>query len=110
VRLSGFADGTLTLTLNGTSTNDADAAEAVVTNGGGTVAIVDVSSLVAHGGAAPITLPSGSASGAPAAAVYNVAVHTWKTGSELSSSRWTNVDGQVDLSSTTAASVTLSLP
>ncbi len=110
VRLAGLADGTLTLTLSGTPSNDADQAEAVVTNGGGTVAVVDVSGLVAHGGATPITLAAGSASSAPGATVYNVALHTWKTGSEIASSRWARVGAPVDLSAATTASAALALP
>jgi hypothetical protein len=110
VRRAGFTDGTLTLTLSGAPTNNADAAEAVITNGGGMVAVVDVSSLIAHGGAVPITLPSGSAAGAPAAAVYGVAVHTWKTGSELTSSRWSRSGAPLDMSTATTASAALGLP
>ncbi|MEP6505282.1 MAG: DUF4382 domain-containing protein, partial [Betaproteobacteria bacterium] len=112
-RLAGFADGTLTLTLAGTPSNAADRAEAVVTDGGGTVAVVDISSLIAHGGATPITVPTGSASGASGAAGaarYGVAVHTWKTGSELASSRWARQGAPVDMTSATTASVTLNLP
>jgi hypothetical protein len=110
VRIAGFVDGSLTLTLSGSSTNGADAAEAVITNGGGTVAVVDVSGLLAHGGSAPVTLATGSVSTAPAAAVYGVAVHTWKTGDEIASSRWSRAIAPVDLSAATTAAVTLTLP
>ncbi len=110
VRRAGFVDGTLTVTLSGAATNAADAAEIVVTNAGGTVAAVDVSALIAGGGSKTITLPSGSATTAPGAAIYGVAVHSWKAGSELATGRWSRATSNADLSGAASASVTLTLP
>jgi hypothetical protein len=110
VRTTGFTDGTLTLTLTGTASGGADSAEAVVTNAGGTVAVVDVSGLLAQGGTTSITLPTGSATSAAGAAVYNVAVHTWTASDAFASSRWSRIAAPVSLSSTSTASASLALP
>jgi hypothetical protein len=110
VRRAGFVDGSLTVTLSGAATNAADAAEIVVTNAGGTVAAVDVSALIAGGGSKTITLPSGSATAAPGAAIYGVAVHSWKVGSELATGRWSQSTNNADLSGAASASVALTMP
>ena len=111
VAIAGFATGTLTVTLSGTSGNGADHAELVVANDGGVVSVTDVSSQIAsHGGSTTIPLPSGSASSAPAAAKYAVSLRTWIGSAEGASARWSRAGAPIDLSSTTSASVNLVLP
>ena len=103
VARAGFVAGTLTVALSGTSSNGADHAELIVSNDGGTVAVADMSSLIAsHGGATPIGVTSGTSTSAPAASVYRVALRTWVGGSETTTARWTRagapdrpVDGHV---------------
>ena len=108
---SGFATGTLTVTLSGTSGNAADHAELIVSNDGGTASIVDVSSQIAsHGGSTTINVPSGSSSSAPAAALYGVALRTWVAGSEGTTARWSRTNAPIDLATKSTASVTLVLP
>ena len=110
-RLAGFTDGTLTVTLAGTPTNGADRAELIVSNDGGTVAVVDVSStLAAHGGPLAITVTSGSASGAPAATIYGVALRTWQASAETASVRWVRTSTPTSLEGVTSASVSLNFP
>ena len=111
VARSGFATGTLTVALTGTASNGADHAELIVSNDGGTVAVADVSSQIAsHGGSTAISVPTGSSTGAPAAAVYGVALRTWAAASETSSARWARVGAPVNLSTATTANVSLVLP
>jgi hypothetical protein len=111
VRRAGFADGTLTVTVSGTSSNAADHAELIVANDGGSVAVVDVSALIAtHGGSTTIGVPSGSASAAPGAALYGVALRTWVAGAQASTARWSRTGAPVDLRSATSAGVALTLP
>ena len=108
---SGFATGTLTVTLSGTSGNGADHAELIVSNDGGAVSVVDVSSQIAsHGGSTTISVPSGSSSAAPAAAVYGVALRTWVGGSDATTARWTRTTAPISLSTTSTASASLVLP
>ena len=107
----GFATGTLTVTLTGTASNGADHAELIVSNDGGTVAVVDVSSQIAsHGGSTSVSVPTGSSTDAPAAAVYGVALRTWAAASETTSARWSRAGVPIDLSKTATASVSLALP
>ena len=107
----GFATGTLTVALTGTASNGADHAELIVSNDGGSVAVVDVSSQIAsHGGSTVISVPTGSSADAPAAALYGVALRTWAAASETSSARWARVGAPVNLSTATTASVSLVLP
>jgi len=109
--LAGFSVGTLTVTLSGATSNGADHAELIVSNDGGTAVVADVSSLIAsHGGSTTISVPSGSSSGAPAAAVYGVALRTWVAASETATTRWARTASPIDLSTATTASVTLVLP
>jgi hypothetical protein len=111
VAASGFATGTLTVTLSGTSGNAADRAELIVSNDGGAVSVVDVSSQIAsHGGSTTINVPSGSSNDAPAAAVYGVALRTWVAGSDATTARWTRTNAPISLSTSSTASVTLVLP
>ena len=111
VARSGFAAGTLNVTLAGNTSNGADHAELIVSNDGGTVAVVDVSSQIAvHGGTTAITVPSGSNQAAPAAAVYGVALRTWAAASETTTARWARASSPIDLSTATSASVSLALP
>lgn len=111
VAASGFAAGTLTVTLSGTSGNAADRAELIVSNDGGAVSVVDVSSQIAsHGGSTTINVPSGSSSAAPAAAVYGVALRTWVAGSDATTARWTRTNAPISLSASSTANVTLVLP
>ncbi len=110
VRRTGFADGTLTVTLSGANGSGADTAELVVTNAGGTVAVADVSSQLAAGGSTTFTLPSGTSSAAPGAAVYGVAVHTWKSGSDGTTGRWSRSPANADLATSSTASVAVTLP
>jgi len=111
VAASGFAAGTLTVTLTGTSGNAADHAELIVSNDGGTVSVVDVSSQIAsHGGSTTIDVPSGSSSTAPAAAVYGVALRTWVAGSDATTARWTRTNAPISLATSSTASVSLVLP
>jgi hypothetical protein len=109
VPLAGFAAGTLTVNLSGTSTNGADHGELIVSNDGGIVSDTDVSSLLA-GGAAQVALRTGQSTSAPAAAIYGVALRTWKSGTDATTSRWARVGAPVDLSTATTASVSLTLP
>ena len=109
--LSGFSAGTLTVALTGTSSNGADHAELIVSNDGGVVSVVDVSAqIAAHGGSTAIAVPSGSASAAPAAAVYAVALRTWIGSTEGDSARWSRARAPVDLSTASTAAVSLVLP
>lgn len=109
--LAGFANGTLTVTLSGTSSNGADHAELIVSNDGGSASVVDVSAtLASHGGAVPITLPSGQSTSAPAAAVYGVALRTWVASSETATTRWVRGASPVNLSSATTAGLSLAFP
>ena len=111
VAISGFATGTLTVTLSGNTSNGADHAELIISNDGGTVSVVDVSALLAaHGGATTIAVPSGTAAAAPAAAIYGVALRTWVAASETASARWSRASVPIDLSTATSASVSLTLP
>ena len=110
VRRAGFVDGTLTVTLSGASSNGADTAEVVVTNAGGTVAVADVSSLLAAGGPATFTLPSGTSAAAPGAALYGVAIHTWKAGADATTGRWTRTSVPANLATSATASVAVTLP
>jgi hypothetical protein len=111
VRRSGFTSGTLTVDLSGTATTGADRAELIVSNDGGTVAVVDVSSQIAtHGGATTIDVPSGVSSSVPAATIYGVALRTWVTGAESTTARWARTGAPVDLGSSGAATVSLNLP
>jgi len=106
-----FATGTLTVTLSGGASNGADHAELIVSNDGGTVAVVDVSSQIAsHGGSTAISVPTGSSTDAPAAAVYGVALRTWAAASETTSARWARAGAPISLSTATSASVSLVLP
>jgi hypothetical protein len=108
---AGFNPGTLNVTLSGTSGNGADHAELIVSNDGGTVAVVDVSSqIAAHGGSTAVAVPCGTSASAPAASVYGVALRTWVAASETASARWARVGTPVDLSSKTSANVNLALP
>jgi Domain of unknown function (DUF4382) len=109
VRRAGFVDGTLTVNVSGANANAADAAEVVVTNAGGTVAVASATSVLA-GGSVTITLPSGSSTAAPGATVYGVALHTWKSASEFTTGRWSRAGTNVDLSGASTASVSLTLP
>ena len=111
VALAGFASGTLAVTLSGNSSNNADHAELIVSNDGGTVSVVDVSAqIAAHGGSTTISVPSGTNANAPAAAVYGVALRTWVAASETTSARWARAGAPIDLSTATSASVSLALP
>ena len=111
VARAGFATGTLTVALSGAASNGADHAELIVSNDGGTVAVVDVSSQIAsHGGSTAISVPTGSSTDAPAAAVYGVALRTWVAASETTSARWTRAGAPIDLSKAATASVSLALP
>ena len=111
VALAGFASGTLAVTLSGNSSNNADHAELIVSNDGGTVSVVDVSAqIAAHGGSTTISVPSGTNANAPAAAVYGVALRTWVAASETTSTRWARAGAPIDLSTATSASVSLALP
>ncbi|MFL6679458.1 MAG: DUF4382 domain-containing protein [Burkholderiaceae bacterium] len=108
---AGFATGTLTVTLSGTSSNGADHAELIVANDGGVVSVADVSSQIAsHGGSTTISVPSGSSASAPAAAKYAVSLRTWIGSTEGTSARWSRAGAPIDLSSTASASVNLVLP
>jgi hypothetical protein len=110
-RLSGFGDGTLTVTLSGTPSNAADHAELIVSDDGGTVSVTDVSGLVAaHGGQVAVTLPSGSNPASPAAAVYGVALRTWVGASEASTTRWARATAPTSLVSATTAAVAITIP
>ena len=107
----GLVAGTLTIALSGSATNAADHAELIVSNDGGTVAVADVSPQIAtHGGSTTIDVASGTSANAPAAAIYGVALRTWVAGSETATARWTRVGAPVDLSTATAANVSLVLP
>jgi len=110
VRRAGFGDGTLTVTLTGAATNAPDAAEVVITNAGGTVAVTDVSSLIAGGGPVTFTLPSGTSTTAPGASLYGVSVHTWKAGAATTSGRWSRAASNADLATASIASVAVALP
>ncbi len=106
-----LAAGTLTVTLTGTTGNAADHAELIVSNDGGTVAVVDVSAQIAsHGGSTTVNVTSGTSANAPAASTYGVALRTWVAGSETTTARWTRVGAPVDLSTSAAANVNLVLP
>ena len=108
---AAFAAGTLTVAVSGTTGNGADHAELVVSNDGGTVAVVDVSAqIAAHGGSTTISVPSGASTDAPGAAVYGVALRSWVAASETSTTRWARASAPIDLSSATSASVSLALP
>ena len=111
VALSGLATGSLAVTLSGSSSNNADHAELIVSNDGGTVSVVDVSAQIAtHGGSTTINVPSGTNANAPAAAVYGVALRTWAAASETASTRWARAGAPINLSTATSASVSLALP
>ena len=111
VARSGFTAGTLNVMLSGSAGNGADHAELIVSNDGGTVAVVDVSSQIAtHGGTTAITVPSGSNSAAPAAAVYGVALRTWAAATETTTARWARAGSPVNLSTAASANVSLVLP
>ncbi len=106
-----FVAGRLMVALSGTPSNNADHAELIVANDGGTVAIMDVSSLIAsHGGSTTVTVPSGTSANAPAAAVYGVALRTWVGGSDATTARWSRAPAPVDLSTASTANVALILP
>jgi hypothetical protein len=108
---AGLATGTLTVTLSGTASNGADHAELIVSNDGGIVAVVDVSSQIAsHGGTTDISVPTGESADAPAAAIYGVALRTWAAASEATSVRWTRAGAPTNMSAKTTASVGLVLP
>jgi len=111
VAAAGFATGTLTVTLSGTSSNGADHAELIVANDGGVVSVADVSSQIAsHGGSTTINVPSGSSASAPGAAKYAVSLRTWIGSTEGTSARWSRAGAPIDLSSTASAGVNLVLP
>ena len=111
VAAAGFATGTLTVTLSGTSGNGADHAELIVANDGGVVSVTDVSSQIAsHGGSTTIGVPSGRSTSAPGAAVYAVSLRTWIGATEGTSARWARIGAPVDLSTTASAAVNLVLP
>ena len=111
VARTDLAAGTIAVTLTGTPVNAADHAELVVSNDGGTVAVVDVSAqLATHGGSTTIAVASGTSASAPAAAIYGVALRTWVAGAETTTARWTRTGAPVDLSTATSASVSLALP
>ncbi len=108
---TAFAAGTLTVAVSGTTGNGADHAELIVSNDGGVVAVVDVSAqIAAHGGSTAISVPSGTSTDAPGAAVYGVALRSWVAASETSTTRWVRASAPIDLSSATSASVSLALP
>ena len=111
VARTAFAAGTLTVAVSGTTGNGADHAELIVSNDGGTVAVVDVSAqLAAHGGSTTINVPSGASTDAPGAAIYGVALRSWVAASETSTTRWVRASAPIDLSSATSAGVSLALP
>ena len=108
---TAFAAGTLTVAVSGTTGNGADHAELTISNDGGIVAVVDVSAqIAAHGGSTAISVPSGTSTDAPGAAVYGVALRSWVAASETSTTRWVRASAPIDLSSATSASVSLTLP
>ncbi len=103
--------GTIAVTLTGTPGNAADHAELIVSNDGGTVAVVDVTAqLATHGGSTSIAVPSGNSTAVPAVSVYGVALRTWIGATETTSARWTRASTPVDLSTSASASVSLTLP
>jgi len=107
----GLANGKLTVTLSGSPSNGADHAELIVSDDGGIVAVVDVSSQIAsHGGTTDISVPTGESADAPAAAVYSVALRTWAAASEASTVRWSRAGAPTNMSATSTASVSLVLP
>jgi len=110
VRRPGFVDATLTVNVSGAASNGADNAEVVVANAGGIVAVANASSLIAGGGSLAVTLPGGTSTTAPGAAIYDVALHTWKAGADAGSGRWSRAAAAVDLSHAGSASVALTLP
>jgi len=111
VAAAGFTTGTLTVTLSGTASSGADHAEVIVANDGGVVSVVDVSSQIAsHGGSTTITVPSGSSTTAPGAAIYAVAVRTWPGSTEGASAHWSRTSAPVNLSTAASANVNLILP
>ena len=111
VARTGLAAGTLAVTLTGTPGNAADHAELVVSNDGGTVAVVDVSAqLATHGGSTTINVTSGTSANAPAASIYGVALRTWIGDSETTTARWTRAGAPIDLSTAASASLSLALP
>jgi hypothetical protein len=111
IAATGFVTGTLTVALSGSSSSGADHAELIVSNDGGTVGVVDVSSMIAtHGGTTSINVASGTSTSAPAAAVYGVALRTWVGSSDATTARWTRTSVPVDLSTSATASLSLTLP
>jgi len=109
-RRAGFIDGTLQVTLAGASSSGADRAELVVANDGGPVAIVDATAQMGSHAPIAVTLPAGRAAAAPGAAVYGLALRTWKSADEVGSARWTRLAAPVSLQDSAAATATLSLP
>jgi hypothetical protein len=107
---SDFAVGTLTVNLSGASSNGADHAELIVSNYGGTVVDLDVSAQIASGGAVAVATPSGETSAVPGAAWYGVALRTWKASDPTGTALWARASKPVDLATTHAASVALTLP
>jgi len=111
IAVAGLATGTIAVTLSGNASNGADRAELIVSNDGGVVSVVDVSAQIAtHGGSTTIDVPGGSASAAPAATVYWVALRTWVGAAEGASARWARASAPADLSAATTAAVSLALP
>jgi hypothetical protein len=108
--LGGFVPGTLNVSLLGASSYGADRAELIVSNDGGIVIDDDVSQPYDAAVTEVLTVPSGLSSSAPAAAVYHVALRTWKSTGDMTTIRWTRLATPVDLSTATTATVSIAYP
>ncbi|GEM_PF-829745 len=110
-RKGGLANAALTVNLAGGSTQKYDAAELVVSDVGGIVATLDVTSLIGSGGPVMLQLPAGAnAAALGGGAVYSVAVRAWKRVAPTSSLQWARAAPVVDLRSGSPASAAITLP
>ncbi|MBX3618640.1 MAG: DUF4382 domain-containing protein [Rhizobacter sp.] len=112
VRMATLGSGTLTVDLATSTPGAFDGAELVVSDVAGIVATQDVSALIGQAGArTTLALPAGSEAAAlGGTAVYTVAVRAWRRAAPDTSLQWVRVRAPVDLRSSSAASVALTLP
>lgn len=107
---AGLASSKLTVTLGAASSGRFDAAQLLVSDAHGLVLTRDVSAQLG-GGSVELQLPAGAqAAQLGAGAEYAVALRAWKRSAPASSLQWLRAGSTLDLSSGSAATLTIQLP
>ncbi|MED5620509.1 DUF4382 domain-containing protein [Ideonella sp. BN130291] len=106
---AGLQSGILHVTLGASPAGVFDAAQLVIADVGGVVAVRDVSALLAGGGSLDVDVPAGSnAAALGGTAVYTVSVRAWKRSAAGTSLRWARAAAPVDMRSALTGSASLS--